>query len=477
MDSRALSVDPETLRRLGHGVIDRLVDHLETLDTQAVAPPSDAVELVATFSEAMPRQGNDVEQVLTRVFDEILPHMAHVQHPRFFGFVPSPSNPVAVLADLITSGWNVFAGTWYAGAGALALERTVVEWLRDLCGLPANAGGVLVSGGSVANLTALATARLVRFGSHDMRRADRAVVYTGDQTHSAVPRALRVLGFADQQLRLVPTDAAFKIDLEALDAAIDDDRRDGNTPFAVVANAGTTNTGAVDPLPAIATRCRDHRMWLHVDGAYGAPTRLTARGDTLLAGLEHADSIALDPHKWLFQPFEIGCVLVREARHLEQAFAVHPEYLRDVPREVVNGADQSVQLTRSFRALKLWLTFQVFGADAITDAIDRGIDLAETAQSLLEKTGAWSIVTPASLGIVTFRFTGADLDDDTLDRLHTEILEQLRKDGFAATTSTVLRGRTVLRLCPINPRTRASDLEQTIERLTTFARTAAKVGS
>lgn len=487
-DARALDLDAETLRRIGYSLVDRFVEHRETLDQKPAAAPSDAAELVAAFAEPMPRRARDIESVLARVFDEILPHTAHTQHPRFFGFVPSPSNPVSVLADFITSGWNVFAGTWYGGACALALERTVIDWMSTLCGLPRTAGGILVSGGSVANLTALAAARVARFGTHDMtgaghasrasnvKGAGEAVVYSGEQTHSAVTRALRVLGFADDQIRVVPTDDEFRLDPASLESAIEADRDAGRAPFALVANAGTTNTGAVDPLDALADLARQQGLWFHVDGAYGAPARLTERGIELLAGLERADSIALDPHKWLFQPFEIGCVLMRDGRHLEQAFAVHPEYLRDVPRAVVNTADQGIQLTRSFRALKLWLTFQVFGSDAIASAIDRGIDLAETAESMLEATGAWSIVTPASLGIVTFRFTEAELDDDALDRLHTEILEQLRVDGFAATTSTVLRGRTVLRLCPINPRTTEADLEGTIARLTTLARAAAETG-
>lgn len=466
----ALALEPETLRRLGYALIDRLVDHHRDLPSLPVAPPAAAEALLERFAQPLPADPTDAAEVFERIFEEVLPQMAHVQHPRFFGFVPGVSNSVAVLSDLLTSGWNVFAGTWYAGSGAIALERTVIGWLRDICGMPEQAGGVLVSGGSMANLTALAAARAHRYGGHDMRAAARAVIYTGDQTHTAVSRALRVLGFGEDQLRTIATDETFRLPPADVAKAIEQDRRRGLTPFAVVASAGTTNTGAVDPLDDLADLCQDAELWLHVDGAYGAPANMTARGMSLLSGLGRADSLALDPHKWLFQPFEIGCTLMREARHLEQAFAVHPEFLRDVPRDVVNPADQGVQLTRSFRALKLWATFQVFGGDAIAAAIDRGIDLAVRAQSLLEATGAWSIVTPACLGIVTFRYRDPERSEADLDRLHGEVLEALRRDGSAATTSTVLRGRTVLRLCPINPRTSDIDLERTVERLTVLAR-------
>lgn len=460
-----LEVDAEHLRRLGYRIIDHLVAHLDGLPDQPAAQPTDAETLLARLNEPLPSAPSDPESVLARLERDVFPAMAHVQHPRFFGFVPGPSNAISVLADTLAAGLNVFAGTWYAGPGALAIERTTIDWLRQLCGLPTSAGGLLVSGGSMANLTALAAARVDRFGDHDMRRAARARIYTGDQTHTAVTRAARVLGFGPDQVVTLETDAGLRLDPAALTHAIRDDRAAGHQPFAIVANAGTTSTGAVDPLRAIAGVAHDEELWFHIDGAYGAPARMTARGRRLLDGIEEADSIALDPHKWLFQPFEIGCVLLRDARALERAFAVQPAYLRDVSRAVVNPADQGVQLTRSFRALKLWMTFQVFGSDAIRAAIDRGLDLAEQAETILRSAGCWEIVTPASMAIVSFRYRRADLGSQAVDQLQTELLERLLHDGTAVISSTVLQGRSVLRLCTINPRTTRADLQQTIDRL------------
>lgn len=460
-----LDVDPEVMRRLGYRIIDHLVAHLDGLPDQPAAQPTDPEAMLAKLSEPLPTAPTDPESVLARLERDVLPAMAHVQHPRFFAFVPGPSNSISVLADALAAGLNVFAGTWYAGPGALALEHTTIDWLRQICGLPASAGGLLVSGGSMANLTALAAARVDRFGGHDMRKAQRARIYTGDQTHTAVTRAAHVLGFGSDQVVSLETDAAFRISPNALAAAIRADRRAGHEPFAIVANAGTTNTGAVDPLRALASLARDEELWFHIDGAYGAPARMTARGRHLLDGIEEADSIALDPHKWLFQPFEIGCVLMRDAQALERAFAVQPAYLRDVSRAVANPADQGVQLTRSFRSLKLWMTFQVFGADAIRAAIDRGLDLAEKAEAILRGAGCWEIVTPASMAVVTFRYRRAGLDPEAIDQLQSDILEQLLRDGTAVVSSTVLGGQTVLRLCTINPRTTHADLQRTIDRL------------
>jgi len=468
-DAARLELAPEHLRSLGYRVIDRWVAHLESLPEQAAAQPTKAGDLLAALAEPMPTGPSEPEEVLARLERTVLPAMAHVQHPRFFGFVPAPSNAVSVLADTLAAGFNVFAGTWYAGSGAIAVERTVLDWLCTLCGLPPGAGGLLVSGGSMANLTALAAARAHRFGSHDMRNASRAVVYASDQVHSAVTRALRILGFGDDQLRILASDAGFRLELGALEQAIARDRGAGLEPFAIVANAGTTNTAAVDPLAALAALAARQEMWLHVDAAYGAPAMMTARGRALLRGLEAADSLALDPHKWLFQPFEIGCVLVRDARCLESAFAVHPEYLRDVTRAVISPADQGLQLTRSFRALKLWMSIQVFGADAIGAAIERGLDRAEQAEGLLREAGCWTIVTPASMAIVSFRYRCPELDDNAIDRLQTQMLERLVAEGTAVITSTLLHGRSVLRLCTINPRTTQQDLRRTIDRLAEIA--------
>jgi glutamate/tyrosine decarboxylase-like PLP-dependent enzyme len=282
------------------------------------------------------------------------------------------------------------------------------------------------------------------------------VVYFSDQTHAAVPRALRVLGLEDG--RALASDAGFRLDPGELRAAIAADRAAGRRPVCVAATAGTTNTGAIDPLDALADVCAEEDLWLHVDGAYGAPAVLWPAARPLLAGLERADSLVLDPHKWLFQPYEIGCLLVREPGLLERTFTLEGAYLRDALSGEVDFRNRSVQLTRGARALKLWLSIRVFGLAAFREAVGRGIALAEHAEALLREHPGWEVVTGAQLAIVCFRRDG---DDER----QTRIVEAMARDGYALPSTTALGGRVVLRLCTINPRTSEEDIERTIERM------------
>jgi glutamate/tyrosine decarboxylase-like PLP-dependent enzyme len=273
-----------------------------------------------------------------------------------------------------------------------------------------------------------------------------------------------VIGFSREQFRKIPSDDGFRLPLESLRQAIRADKEAGLRPFCVIANAGTTNTGAVDPLPDLADLCGAEGMWLHADGAYGAAAIICERGREKLVGLHRVDSLSLDPHKWLFQPFECGCVLVRDAAYLKSAFQLMPEYMRDVHRNTaeINPADYGIQLSRGFRALKVWLSINTFGLAAFRDAITRGFELAEFAEKELRGRRHCEILSPAEMGIVAFRL-GKD------DALQTRLIDLMLKDGFAFLTSTTLKGLTALRLCTINPRTTEEDIIQTIDRLEKFA--------
>jgi glutamate/tyrosine decarboxylase-like PLP-dependent enzyme len=278
---------------------------------------------------------------------------------------------------------------------------------------------------------------------------------------------MRVLGFRDEQLRKVACDDDYRLHLPALQRAAEADRAAGLHPFCVVANAGTTNTGAIDPLPELAGYCQREGLWLHVDGAYGAAAALCERGRELLAGLEHADSLALDPHKWLYQPFEIGCVLVRDRQWMRQAFHIRPEYLADIegPEGEINLCDYGIQLSRGFRALKLWMTLKVMGGAAIERALERGFRLAEATEAMVWRLAGWEVVTPAQLGILNFRYVGRDLSEEKLNWLNAELVEAMIADRYAMISSTVLRGKRVLRMCTINPRTTEEDIHGTLTRL------------
>ncbi|HTA72348.1 MAG TPA: aminotransferase class V-fold PLP-dependent enzyme [Bryobacteraceae bacterium] len=457
-----LEFSPERMREIGYRVVDRIVDHLATLPNQPVGAKGDPAALLVALTEPAPEHGMEFEAVLEQLECDILRNTMHVNHPRFFAYVPGPSNFVSAMADALISGYNVFAGTWISGSGPAAVELAVIEWLRAASGFPSGSGGLFVSGGTMANLTALAVARHVALGD----RLDGAMVYFSDQAHSSLEKALRVIGMPAENVRKLACDADYRLPIRELARVIEKDRAGGKRPFCVIASAGTTNTGAIDPLGELSGLCKDQGLWLHVDGAYGAAAAICNRGRELLAGIELADSLSLDPHKWLFQPFEIGCVLVRELVHLRDTFLILPEYLKDTHQYSTefNFTDHGLQLTRAFRALKLWMSIKVFGMAAFRAAVERGFTLAEFTEARLRKMPGWEIVTPAQMGIVCFRFESAD------DAAHRRLVQSILKDGFALITSTVLRCRTVLRTCTINPRTTEADIEATLDRLDRLAR-------
>jgi aromatic-L-amino-acid/L-tryptophan decarboxylase len=442
----ALTLPEEEMRRLGYALVDRMVEHAAGLRDLPPVRPGDADQLMRTLGGPPPDGPGDAHEELQRLLDEVVPFGQRGDHPRLFARIGSPSNYVSALADALSAGFNVFVGSWTGGSGAATVELIVLDWLRTWCGMPEGTEGVLTSGGSVANLAGVAAARLAGGGD---------VAYASSEAHAALRRAASVLGV---EARVLPADAQQRLDPAAVREAVAADRAAGLRPFCVMATAGTTSTGAVDPLPELAELCREQELWLHVDGAYGAPAALTERGRAALGGLELADSLVLDPHKWLFQPYEIGSLLVRESGALERAFALEGAYLRDTVGGAVDFRDRGLQLTRGGRALKVYLSLRVFGLDAFRAAIDHGLSLAEHAEATLRERPGWEVVTPAQLGIVTFRRDG---DDER----QTAIAAAMVREGYAAPSTTVVNGRVVLRLCTINPRTTREEIEETIRRM------------
>ncbi|OON73886.1 pyridoxal-dependent decarboxylase [Streptomyces tsukubensis] len=447
-----LGMAPDEMRRLGHLVVDLVIDHFETRADRPAIQQETPEELWKALGGPVPRAPGDPEQAIRTLVESALPHMQHGDHPRYFARVPSPSSFAAVLGEWLGTGHNVIATSWAGASGPTTVELVVIEWLRVLLGMPEGTEGVLVSGGSLANLTAFAAAR-AELGD--------GVAYLTDQTHSSLPRDLRALGFPPSHIRVLDSDVTLRMPVGELAEAVAADRAAGLRPLMVLATAGSTNTGSVDPLPEIADLCVTENMWFHVDGAYGAPAALCDSGRSALRGIERADSLVVDPHKWLFQPYDVGCVLVRRPGALERAFSIDAEYLKDTAaaRGEVNLRDRSLELSRRSRALKLWLTFTVHGADRIRSAVSRGIQLAEFAEERLHADPVWEVVTPARLGVVTFALSGSG------DGAHAARAAALAADGYAAVTSTTVRGRGVLRLCTINPTTTEDDIVQTLARL------------
>ncbi|MBT5434603.1 MAG: aminotransferase class I/II-fold pyridoxal phosphate-dependent enzyme, partial [Rhodospirillaceae bacterium] len=465
-DPALLDLEPEEMRRLGYRMVDMVVDHWAHMSDKPAAVDLEVADIRPRLREPLPEAAGSWETALEKAQHDVFESMGQIAHPRFLAFVPGPSNPVAALADIMTSGYNTAASLWRETPGPVELELTTLEWVKELCGLQNQADGVFTSGGSVANMIGLAVARDARLAG-DM---NGAVIYCTDQTHSCVARGLRILGFQPEQLHAIPVDSEFSMDLTVLRAAINSDRVAGKRPFAIVANAGTTNTGSVDDLNAIADLAAEQDLWVHVDGAYGGAGTLSQEGQRLMAGMERADSVVIDPHKWLFQPYEAGICFVRDAGLMGHAFASNPEYLQDVAEgeDEVNFSERGIQLSRGLRAFKLWLSLKVFGAEAYRAAVERGVQIAREAEAMLLETGRFEIVTPAKLAVVTFRLLRDGLDDDATDRMQRAVVDALLKDGYAFVTSTELNGQTCLRFCTINPRITNEDLAGTIKRIIRF---------
>ena len=461
-----LGLDPELMRQLGYRTIDMLVDR--------VAGPPGPVVRSATPEElrqrlAMPPPENPVafDEILEGLERDVLPFVARIGHPGYLAFIPGEGTWPGALGDLIASALNIDTCWWLGASGPSTLELVVLGWLRQWVGYPDEAAGVLVSGGSAANLTALACAREARLGV----MSETAVVYMSDQTHSSMARAARALGFRPDQVRVIPTDGRQRLQVDALRAAIAADEAGGRKPLAVVANAGTTATGAVDPLRELSHVCRERGVWLHVDGAYGAFACLSERGRETLAGLELADSITLDPHKWLYQPIELGALLVRDGSALRRGFEISPDFLKYVEaadREV-NFSDLGLQLTRSCRALKLWISLRYFGVSAFRAAIDTCLDLALHAQSRIERSPELELTSPASLGVVTFRRHPNGVDDEAiLERINASVAERIERGGEVFISTARVRGRYVLRLCILNHSTSQAEVDRALELAATL---------
>jgi glutamate/tyrosine decarboxylase-like PLP-dependent enzyme len=449
-----MTLDPpiEEMRRLGYLAVDRAVDHLAALGARRVAARATSAQLQALVREPLPRRGRGAADSQRRFFDELLPTATLVNHPRFVAYIPGPGSFAGALGAWVAAATNLFVGTWLGGGGMAQLELEVLDWLRQALRLPAGFTGILTTGGSMANLGALAAAR-ARAG----QPAD-GVVYTSSEAHYSVMKAARVLGFAERGVRALPADAAQRLPPAAVAAALDADRAAGRAPVCVCATAGTTSTGAIDPLEEIAQVCRARGVWLHVDAAYGGAAALLEDGRELLAGLERADSITLDPHKWLYAPFESGCLLTRHSDALRQAFAADAQYLQDVPRDEVNFFERGPELSRGNRALPLWLLLRSVGLDAIAAAIADDQRRCRLARDLLAADPRIQIVTEPSLSVFTF----APQDGDDAGRA---LVERILADGHAMLSSTRVGGRLALRFCVANHRTTDDDIHSTITRI------------
>ena len=456
-----LAMDIEAMRRAGYATVDALVARLADPEADPVLRRAEAAEMRSRLGGPPPEQPGEYSAVLARVLADVLPYAARTDHPGYLAFIPSFTTWPAALAELTAAAANPYCGAWMEAAGAAQVELEVIDWFRSWLGLPAGTAGVLVSGGSAANLTALLVAREAAGGP-----SAESVVYVSDQAHSSLARTARAMGLRPQQVRVLPTDDRWRLSPGTVAAAVRADRSAGRVPFALCASGGSTNTGAVDPLADLADVCTAEGLWLHVDAAYGGFAALTAKGRAALAGIDRADSMTLDPHKWLYQPMECGCVLIRDGARLERTFAIHPDYLDSDAAQgagEVNFADRGLQLSRGFRALKVWVTVQTFGLAAFRAAIQRNLELAEYAETLIRSHAGLTLMAPATLGIVCFRREWLGCDEAETERRGTALAEDLERGGTALVSTTRLASRHAIRLCILNPTSSEEHVRRVIE--------------
>lgn len=449
-----LEPDAREMHRLVDAAMRRIVAHIESLPEQPAVNIDDATEFARTLVEPLPREGASYEALLDFLFDEAIPRSFNAAGPGYLAYVPGGGLFHSAVADLIADAVNRYVGVCAAAPALVQLEANVVRWFCEIAGYPRGSGGVLTSGGSLANFTAIVAARKALLPDDFLH----GTLYCSEQIHHSFQKAANLAGFPYANIRELPVDGRFRLRIDALEEAIARDRRDGFTPFLVAGSAGTTATGAVDDLAAIAGVARREQLWFHVDGAYGALFMLTARGRETLRGIEESDSLILDPHKTLFLPFGTGAVLVRDARALRRAHSLHADYLPDLQQEdeLVDFCELSPELSRDFRGLRVWLPLKLFGVDPFREQLDEKLDLALYAVEKLRDIDGIEIVAEPQLSIAAFRIAG----DDARNRA---LLERINARKRVMLTPATVNGRFVIRIAVVSHRTHRDRIEMLLE--------------
>jgi aromatic-L-amino-acid/L-tryptophan decarboxylase len=446
------------MRALVDGAMRRIVAHIESLPAQPAMNVEGATEFARTLVEPLPRTGTSYEELLDFLFDEAIPRSFTAAGPGYLAYVPGGGLFHSAVADLIADAVNRYVGVCAAAPALVQLEANVVRWFCEIVGLPRGSGGVLTSGGSLANFTGIVTARKAMLPDDFLR----GTLYCSKQVHHSFQKAANLAGFPYANIRELPVDEHFRVRIDALEEAIARDRRDGWTPFLIAGSAGTTGTGAVDDLEALARVAREQKLWFHVDGAYGALFMLTERGRSALKGIEQADSLILDPHKTLFLPFGTGAVLVRDARALHRAHSLHADYLPEMQQEdeLVDFCEISPELSRDFRGLRVWLPLKLFGIQPFIEQLDEKLDLIDYAVSELRQIDGIKIVAPPQLTITAFRLVR---EEEDLNALNRRLLERITaKQRVMLTPTTLDDGRFVIRMAIVSHRTHRDRVEMAL---------------
>jgi aromatic-L-amino-acid/L-tryptophan decarboxylase len=466
-----LNPTPDEIGDWGNSVIQLMADYLGGLRDHKVYRHTSSREIRDSLDSALPTKGIDFDALLNVFRENIIPFSRQNAHPRMFGYVQSPGTPLGAFADLLASTLNANLTVWRSAPAPVELERLTIDWIRKILGFNAEAGGLFVSGGSMANLAALAAARQTKDDS-----SGRLRIYASTETHFSIPKAAALLGIGRESVRFVTVDECFKIRVDDLVAKITADLEAGYIPFCVVANAGTVNTGAVDPLAEIREVADRFQLWMHVDGSYGAFAILAESARKLFEGMERADSIALDPHKWLFLPVDVGCVIYRAPEIARAAFAHEAEYTRIIGQEADEAFafwDYGPELSRRFRALKVWMLLKGVGLDSLGEAIESNLACARHLESMVRASDDFEMVAPIELSIFCFRHVPAQLRNGSpqaIDAFNERLLIALQRDGSSYLSNATLGDRFALRGCVLNYRTTLRDMEILLDDLRRVAR-------
>jgi aromatic-L-amino-acid decarboxylase len=459
-----LEPTPEEMRSLGAAAVDFVARFVEGLPDAAAVDLDDALDVARRFREPLPAAGAALGDLLPALSDGA-GKAFNTTGPGYLAFIPGGGIYAAALADYLADGTNRFVNVWNAAPAFAQIEATVIRWLGDLFSVPDAGGGILTSGGSMANFSAVVTARRARLPEDFLT----GTLYVSDQAHASVAKAAILAGFPPRNVKEVATGRDLAMDVDALRRMVKEDRAEGRSPFCLVGSAGTTNTGRIDPLSELASFAEAEGLWFHVDAAYGGFFQMTERGRTRFAGIERADSITLDPHKGMFLPYGTGCLLVRDRALLRQAHQVQAEYLQDLAPEdeIPNFADYSPELSRDFRGLRVWLPLKLHGADAFRDALDEKLDLAEWLFRALRDTPGFELPWEPDLTVVPFRCRPKAGDAEAFNR---RLLERINASRRVFLSSTIIDGRFVLRACILSFRTHRDRIEEAAEIIRDAAR-------
>jgi aromatic-L-amino-acid decarboxylase len=473
----ALALDATRFRELGHKLVDQVAELLESVKQRPITHDESpaAVREALDLNGPLPEQGDDPEALLERTVQLLRDHSLFNGHPRFFGYITAAPAPIGILADFLASAVNPNVGAWILSPAATEIESQTIRWIAELIGYPAGGGGVLVSGGNMANIVAFLAARAAKPEWQIREKGMAGVdgpslrVYASAETHTWIQKAADLSGLGTNAIRWIPTDTELRMRVANLRRAIERDIASGDVPLLVVGTAGSVSTGAVDPLSDIAAVCREHGAWFHVDGAYGGFAAKVPEAPADLGGLRDADSVAVDPHKWLYAPLEAGCTLVRNAEHLRQAFSYRPAYYHFEER-ATNYVDYGPQNSRGFRALKVWLALRHAGAAGYRRMISDDILLSRQMAAAINRHPELEAFTQ-SLSITTFRYVPADLRthlgnaavETYLNTLNEELLDRLQRGGEVFVSNAVIGGRYALRACIVNFHTTAGDVTEVPE--------------